>query len=165
MTVIEFNYKLSTLENKLTTFALKLTRDTHKAQDLIQDTMIKALIHKDQFEDNSNLKAWIYTIMKNTFINDYRRGSRQKTTFDNTANLYFLSSTTESKNDDIESAYAANDIQKEIDRLKDELRIPFTMHVEGYKYQEIADELHLNLGTVKSRIFLARKTLMDALEK
>ena len=134
------------------------------AKDLVQDTMLKAITYREQFQNDTNLKAWTYTILKNTFINNYRKSTRQKTIFDNTSNLFFLSTTQESRNVSAESAYSAKEIQKVIEELNDDLRIPFKMHVEGYKYKEIAEKLNLNIGTVKSRIFFSRKKLMDVLE-
>ncbi len=164
MTAIEFNHQLLSLEKKLTLFACRLTYNMETAKDLVQDTMLKAITYREQFQNDTNLKAWTYTILKNTFINNYRKSTRQKTIFDNTSNLFFLSTTQESRNVSAESAYSAKEIQKVIEELNDDLRIPFKMHVEGYKYKEIAEKLNLNIGTVKSRIFFSRKKLMDVLE-
>ncbi len=164
MTALEFNHQLIDLETKLARFALSLTTNKEDAKDLLQETMLKALTYKDQFVQYTNLKAWTYTIMKNTFINNYRRSVRQNTTFDNTKDLYLLNQNKDTSNISPDTSYATLEINKVIDNLDDEFRLPFKMHTEGYKYKEIAQKLGLKIGTVKSRIFFTRKKLMDALK-
>ena len=163
MTAIEFNHQLISLEDKLGRFALSLTSNRDDAKDLLQETMLKAITYRDQFVQYTNLKAWAYTIMKNTFINNYRRNVRQNTAFDNTKDLFFLNQNKDTINVEPDSAYSAQEISKIIDSLEDEFKIPFKMHTEGFKYKEIALKLDLKIGTVKSRIFFTRKKLMDAL--
>jgi len=165
MTAIEFNHHLTTLESSLEKFALSLTSNREDARDLVQETYLKALTFRHKFTDSTNLKAWVYTIMKNSFINNYRRRVRQKTTFDNTQDLYYLNNTGHSEDYSPASRLSAKEIQAHIDSLRDEFRVPFKMHQEGYKYKEIAEELDLNIGTVKSRIFFSRKKLMESLEE
>ena len=164
MTALEFNHQLIDLETKLARFALSLTSNKEDAKDLLQETMLKALTYKDQFVQYTNLKAWTYTIMKNTFINNYRRNFRQNTTFDNSKDLYLLNQNKDTTNISPDSAYATGEINRVIDNLEDEFRLPFKMHTEGYKYKEIAQKLDLKIGTVKSRIFFTRKKLIDALK-
>jgi len=164
MTALEFNHQLIDLETKLARFALSLTTNKEDAKDLLQETMLKALTYKDQFVQYTNLKAWTYTIMKNTFINNYRRSVRQNTTFDNTKDLYLLNQNKDTSNISPDTSYATMEINRVIDNLDDEFRLPFKMHTEGYKYKEIAQKLDLKIGTVKSRIFFTRKKLMDALK-
>lgn len=164
MTALEFNHQLITLEDKLSRFALSLTANKDDAKDLLQETMYKALVYRDQFVQYTNLKAWTYTIMKNTFINNYRRSVRQNTTFDNTKDLFFLNQNKDTITVSPDSAYATQEVNKVIDSLEDEFKIPFKMHTEGYKYKEIAQKLDLKIGTVKSRIFFTRKKLMEALK-
>ncbi len=164
MTAIEFNHQLLTLEDKLIRFAYTLTYNREVAKDLVQDTMLKAITYRAQFRIDTNLKAWAYTIMKNTFINNYRKNNRHKTVFDNTPNLFYLSYTKEAGDVSAESVCSAKEIQKVIDNLDDDLKIPFKLHIEGFKYKEIAEKLDLKIGTVKSRIFFSRKKLMDLLE-
>jgi len=164
MTAMEFNFKLISLEDSLMSFALSLTANRTEAQDLLQETFLKAIKYKDQFADKTNLKAWTYTIMKNTFINNYRRAVKQNTTFDSSKDLYFLNNSQESGIASPESNYSTNEITKAINELEDEYRRPFEMHVEGFKYKEIAEELALPIGTVKSRIFFTRKKLMEVLK-
>jgi RNA polymerase sigma-70 factor (ECF subfamily) len=164
MTAIEFNEQLLSYQNPLKYFALKLTADNEDAEDLLQETFLKALKYKDKFQEKTNLKAWLYTIMKNTFINNYRRAVRKRTIIDNTADDFFVNSTKQRSPISPESEYNYKEIIKTVEELNDECRIPFKMHNEGYKYKEIADELDMPIGTVKSRIFLARKKLTSALK-
>lgn len=164
MTAVEFNYQLTSLEKNLERFALSLTQDMEDARDLLQETFVKAISYRDKFTDHTNLKAWVFTIMKNTFINNYRRAVKSRTTFDNTDDLYFLNINRESAEDTPESTLSADEISKKIENLEDEYRIPFKMHIAGYKYKEIADQLNLKIGTVKSRIFFSRQKLMEALK-
>lgn len=165
MTSSEFSNQLISLEEKLNRFALRLTADKDDAKDLLQDTFLKALAYREQFEESTNLKAWTYTIMKNTFINNYRKSSRQNTTFDNTKDLYFLSQNKDTFNVEPDSVYSEKEISRVIEHLDDEFKIPFKMHTEGYKYKEIAEALGLKIGTVKSRIFFTRKKLTDILRE
>jgi RNA polymerase sigma factor (sigma-70 family) len=164
MTAMEFNHKLISLEPNLERFAISLTSDREKAKDLLQDTFMKAIMYRDKFEAFTNLKAWTFTIMKNTFINNYRRAVRENTTMDNTKDLYYINKPKDFGYDSPESDLSVKEIRKAIDKLEDEFRVPFEMHNAGYKYKEIADELNLKIGTVKSRIFFTRKKLMDSLK-
>lgn len=164
MTAIEFNHKLTSLQDNLHYFAMTLTSNTDEAKDLVQDTYVKALTNRDKFEDNTNLKAWTFTIMKNTFINNYRRSIRTNAIIDTTEDLYFLNLPKESGIPSPESQISQKDIQKRVDLLDDDQRVPFVMHTQGYKYKEIADKLQISIGTVKSRIFFGRKKLMENLK-
>ncbi len=167
MTMIEFQHKLINLENSLSRYAYSLTLNKNDAQDLVQETYLKALTYKDKFSEDSNFKAWIYTIMKNTFINDYRRNIRHNTYKDNTKENYVINQTNYIKargNDDPESSYTTKELIESVKSLEDEFAQPFIMHYQGYKYKEIADKLNLNIGTVKSRIFFSRKKLIEKLK-
>lgn len=164
MTAIEFNHEILSYQNPLKYFALKLTSDNEDAEDLLQETFLKALKYKDKFQERTNLKAWLYTIMKNTFINNYRRKVRKRTIMDNTDDDYFVNSTKQKSPIEPDSEFNHKEIMKTVEALNDECRIPFQLHFQGFKYKEIADELEMPIGTVKSRIFLARKKLADALK-
>jgi len=164
MTAIEFNHKLLSLKDNLQYFAYSLTANHEDANDLIQDTYLKAIVHKDKFDPATNLKAWIYTIMKNTFINKYRKDIKVNTIIDNTKDLYYLNNSGQSDIVTPDSKYNHAELVKVIDNLEDEHRIPFQMHFQGYKYKEIAETLNLSIGTVKSRIFFSRKKLMEKLK-
>lgn len=159
----QFSSELLNLRSSLQSFAMSLTSDPVEAEDLTQETFFKAFKYQNQYEENTNLKAWTFTIMKNTFINNYRKFVRQNTAVDTTKDLYYLNTSQELNNEGPESDYGLQEITKAIASLEDEYRRPFEMHVEGFKYKEIADELQLPIGTVKSRIFFTRKKLMRIL--
>ena len=161
---MEFNHKLISMEDRLERFALSLTSDREAAKDLLQETYLKALSSKDKFIEFTNFEAWAYTIMKNTFINNYRKAVRQNTIVDTTKDLYYLNNSREAINEKPDSTFQQKEINKHINALQDELKVPFLMHTKGYKYKEIADELNLKIGTVKSRIFFTRKKLMESLK-
>jgi RNA polymerase sigma factor (sigma-70 family) len=163
MTSREFNDSLVKMNEHMERFAFSLTFDKEEAKDLIQETYLKALIYKDKFIDYTNLKAWVFTIMKNIFINNYRKSVRVNTIVDKTKDLLFLNNAKESRYVLPDSEYSYNEITKMINNLENEFKIPFTMHNEGYKYQEIAENLNLKIGTVKSRIFFTRKKLIESL--
>ena len=164
MTQIEFSSKLISLHDNLSYFANTLTNNREEAKDLIQDTYLKALANRDKFADDTNLKAWTYTIMKNTFINNYRRSMKANTIVDNTEDLFLLNIPRKSEFPSPESQLSLEEIRKGISKLQPDQRMPFEMHTEGYKYKEIADQLNLSIGTVKSRIFFTRKKLMETLK-
>ena len=163
MTQLDFNNMLLGLQGKLYNYALSLTAEREKADDLLQETMLKALSNREKFVSDTNLSAWLYTIMKNTFINEYRRNIKTRSSGDSSDNFLTTSLTSRSEYPSAESAYSFVEISKTILSLEDEYRIPFTMFLEGYKYKEIAGELGLPLGTVKSRIFFTRKKLEKVL--
>ncbi len=159
MSTLEFTQDLDGLSKVLRTFAYSLTKDREEANDLYQETALRALNNRNKFKPGTNFKAWLFTIMKNIFINNYRRKSKANLVFDSTDNLYYLNSGSVLIDNGAESKMMMDDLNKMIVELEENLRIPFMMHFEGYKYQEIAEELDLPLGTVKSRIFFARKAL------
>ena len=164
MTQLEFNFKLVGLNENLNYFATMLTSNEEDAKDLVQDTLVKALTHRDQFQPDTNLKAWAYTIMKNTFINNYRRNIKSNTMIDTTEDLFYLNHASFSGNESAESKLSTKDILQQISLMEEEQRKPFEMHTSGYKYREIAEALDLSIGTVKSRIFFTRKKLMENLK-
>lgn len=147
------------LQANLLNFAYMLTSNRDDAYDLLQDTTLKALDNEDKYTNNTNFKGWVFTIMRNIFINNYRRAGRAATVVDTTENLYHLNLSQDSGLETPEGSYSVNEITNAINSFPDEYRIPFSMHVQGYKYNEIAEQMNLPLGTVKSRIFFARKKL------
>jgi RNA polymerase sigma-70 factor (ECF subfamily) len=165
MTTIEFQYKLINLQESLMGFAFRLTADKNDAKDLVQETYLKSLKSCDKFVHEANFKAWTFTIMKNIFINNYRRSLLQNTFRDKTTESFYSDKTEASESDNAHSAYSAMEITQHLEKLKDALRLPLKMRVDGYKYKEIAEKLNLNIGTVKSRIFLSRRQLMDHLNR
>jgi RNA polymerase sigma factor (sigma-70 family) len=165
MTQIEFTHKLVSLHDNLQYYANMLTSNREEAKDLIQDTYLKALANRDKFADDTNLKAWTYTIMKNTFINNYRRNQKANTIIDSTEDLFYLNIPRKSEFASPDSNYSEKEIKKSISSLAPDQRLPFEMHNDGYKYKEIADSLKISIGTVKSRIFFTRRKLMDNLKE
>ena len=160
----KFQSKLMSLQNNLLNFAYILTSNRDDAYDLLQDTTLKALDNEDKYVDNVNFKGWVFTIMRNIFINNYRKIVRASTIIDQTEDLYHLNLSQDSGFETPEGSYAACEINEVINSFPDDYRIPFSMHVAGYKYNEIAEEMGLPLGTVKSRIFFARKKLQTLLK-
>jgi RNA polymerase sigma-70 factor (ECF subfamily) len=164
MTALEFNNKLIEMQSYLEYFARKLTNNYEDAQDLVQETMLKALTFREKFVHQTNLKAWLFTIMKNIFINNYRRAVKARTIIDTTDNLYYLNGGVNDSPVSPESKFSEKEIRNTIDSLQDDHRIPFEMHTQGFKYKEIAETLDISIGTVKSRIFFGRRKLMDNLK-
>lgn len=165
MTQVQFNNALLGLRDKLHYYALSLTSDFEKANDLLQETFLKALTYRNKFKHDTNFKAWVYTIMRNTFINDYRRKVKVKRAFDGNNNELHLKLVKDVVYPSPDSFYSSNEIHKSIDELEDRYKIPFNMFIDGYKYKEIAEEMNLPLGTVKSRIFFTRKKLGKVLHE
>jgi RNA polymerase sigma factor (sigma-70 family) len=163
MTTMDFNHKLISMEDNIERFALSLTYNREKAKDLLQETYLKALYYKDKYVEVANFNAWVFTIMKNTFINNYRKSVREKAIIDNTKDFLLTNNLEISHIGRPFSELAYKEINGAISSLEDELKVPFIMHTKGYKYKEIAETLNINIGTVKSRIFLARKKLMETL--
>ena len=161
MEATTFQNRLMGLQANLLNFAYMLTSNRDDAYDLLQDTTLKALDNREKYVDNTNFKGWVFTIMRNIFINNYRRGARAATVTDSTDNLYHLNLSQDSGLETPEGSYTAAEITDAINSFADEYRIPFSMHVAGYKYNEIAEKMELPLGTVKSRIFFARKKLQE----
>ena len=161
MKTAKFQSDLMGLQSNMLNFAYMLTSNRDDAYDLLQDTTLKALDNEDKFASDTNFKGWVFTIMRNIFINNYRRAGRAATVVDTTENLYHLNLSQDSGLETPEGSYSVNEITDAINEFSDEYRIPFSMHVQGYKYNEIAKEMNLPLGTVKSRIFFARKKLQS----
>ena len=162
MSTYEFQQHLVSLRPQVYYFALSLTRDRETAQDLLQESMLRALMYREKFQDNTNFKAWLYTIMKNTFINDHRRGKRTDALMDRVENEQLRASRVETAAS-TESSVKLREINTSLARLDDTFREPFRMHHDGFKYHEIAVRLGIPIGTVKSRIHQARHRLIDML--
>ena len=159
-----FQTKLLSIQSNLLNFAYLLTSNRDDAYDLLQDTTLKALDNEDKYVENVNFKGWVFTIMRNIFINNYRKVVRSATVIDQTEDLYHLNLPQDSGFETPEGSFAAKEITAAINAFSDDYRIPFTMHVAGYKYNEIAEKMNLPLGTVKSRIFFARQRLQQTLK-
>jgi len=161
----EFNSVLLENADFLKPFAVNLTKDNETANDLYQETLYKALANQEKYNVGTNIKAWLFTIMRNIFINDYRRRAKQKTIFDNSAGDYLINLKQVSVRNTAESSLQVKEINEAIHQLPEIFKTPFTLYFDGYKYQEIADVLGEPLGTVKSRIHFARKLLKDRLTR
>jgi RNA polymerase sigma factor (sigma-70 family) len=162
MSTLEFNEALIGLEHNLQSFALSFTRNREDARDLTQETMLKAISYRTYYAPQTNFKAWVFTIMRNIFINQYRRKVKSGMIFDHSQDLYLLNQPGDSLNSPIQEM-AIKEISAHINRLEEEYSVPFKMHFNGFKYKEISDKLGIPIGTVKSRIFIARKKLMEAM--
>src|SRR3982751_5809941 len=165
MSSLEFNQLLVNNAEFLKPFAITLTRDNDAAQDLFQETLYRALANKEKYNVGTNIKAWLYTIMRNIFINNYRRKAKQNTIFDSTPNEFLLNYNQVTATNAAEGALRMKDIQFAINRLPEIFRNPFMLYFEGYKYHEIAGMLTEPLGTIKSRIHFARKLLKEQLSR
>lgn len=165
MSKTDFNEVLLENADFLKPFAINLTRDTEAANDLYQETLYKALANREKYHVGTNIKAWLFTIMRNIFINDYRRKAKQKTIFDNSANDYLINMKQVSVSNNAETDLRMKEITAAIHQLPEIFKTPFQLYFEGYKYQEIADVLAEPLGTVKSRIHFARKLLKERLSR
>lgn len=166
MSTVEFNQMLVNNAEFLKPFAITLTKDAETAKDLFQETLYRALANRDKYSVGTNIKAWLYTIMRNIFINNYRRKVKQNTIFDSTPNDYLLN-----QNQVVATAEAADaglrlkDLQQAVHNLPELFRNPFLLYFDGFKYHEIADMLGEPLGTIKSRIHFARKLLKTQIQR
>lgn len=161
MTTPEFNDILLGNADFLRPFAISLTKDAEAANDLYQETLYKALTNWEKYNIGTNIKAWLYTIMRNIFINDYRKRMKQRTLFDNSSGDYLINLSQVSVANAAESNLRIKEINAAIGQLPAIFKTPFVLYFEGYKYQEIAELLHEPLGTIKSRIHFARKLLKE----
>lgn len=164
MSTIEFTKKFTDLKSPLNAFAYNLTKNQEDAKDLYQETAFRAISNKEKFRPGTNFKAWSFTIMKNIFINNYRKKMKKKTIIDTTDNMYFINSGATMIDNDAGRNILMDELNGMIESLDDSIKTPFMMHYTGFKYQEIADKLELPLGTVKSRIFFARKALKELIK-
>ena len=159
MSAAEFNELLITNAGFLRPFAVSLTHDQEVAKDLFQETLYKALANREKYSTGTNIKAWLFTIMRNIFINEYRRKAKQKIIFDRSTNDALLDSGKAIVNNGGENSLQLKEITIAIYQLPQIFKIPFLLYFEGYRYHEIAYSLSEPLGTIKSRIYFARKLL------
>jgi RNA polymerase sigma factor (sigma-70 family) len=165
MSTPEFNEMLLHHANFLKPFAINLTKDTEAANDLYQETLYKALSNHEKYNTGTNIRAWLFTIMRNIFINDYRRKVKQRTIFDSTPNDYLINLRQPTVQNAAESDLRIKEIKKAIQQLPEIFKTPFLLYFDGYKYNEIADLLQEPLGTIKSRIHFARKLLKEQISR
>ncbi len=165
MTTIEFNHMLTNNTEFLKPFAITLTRDNEQAKDLFQETLYRALANREKYNPGTNIKAWLYTIMRNIFINNYRRKAKQNTIFDSTPNEFLLNQNQGAIANEAIAGINIKEVQEAIHGLPDIFKNPFLLYFDGFKYHEIADMLHEPLGTIKSRIHFARKLLKTQIDR
>lgn len=165
MSTVEFNQLLVSNAEFLRPFAISLTKDQEAAKDLYQETLVRAITNAEKYSTGTNIKAWLYTIMRNIFINNYRRKSKQQTIFDKTPNEFLLNSMQPAESNGAIANINMKEIHTAINALPEIFRNPFVLYYDGFKYHEIADVLQEPLGTIKSRIHFARKLLKAQIER
>ncbi len=144
-------------------WAYRLTRNYDDAQDLLQSTLLCALKSAGMYTEENNISGWLYTIMRNVFPNSIRHSGRCRCMEKEDIERMMLLGENES-NDNAEIAFDMNDIQRAIDTLDRPYKIPMSLYLSGYKYQEIAEKMGIPLGTVKSRIHASRVQLQERLK-
>ena len=165
MSALDFDQMLISNTDFLKPFAFTLTRDNEAAKDLIQETLFRALANRDKYNTGTNIKAWLYTIMRNIFINNYRRKSKQNTIFDNSPNEFLIDNNQGAVSNEAIAKLNMKEVQEAIYQLPVIFRNPFLLYFDGFKYPEIADMLQEPLGTIKSRIHFARKLLKSQIQR
>lgn len=165
MTALEFKNMLVNDAEFLKPFAINLTKDPEDAKDLYQETLYRALVNEEKYNTGTNLKAWLFTIMRNIFINNYRKRSKQQIVSDSTPNEQLINYNQSAIGNNAETNINLKDIWNAVQRLPEIFKTPFTLFFEGYKYHEIAYALKEPLGTVKSRIHFARKLLREQISR
>lgn len=158
MNTLEFSNRFENFRPLFMGFSMKLTRDINNAADLLQESFLKAFECIDRFEEGTNFKAWMSTIIRNTFINNYRKIKVRINNADKVRNLSPVE-TTNAGYSNIEMQRITNFINM----LPEDQSVPFMMYFEGYQYDEIAEIINVPIGTIKSRIFYARKFLKSVL--
>ena len=161
MTNLEFEQELTQHKPMLFSFSLKLTRNYHDAQDLFQDGAARGFHYCLRFEKGTNFRAWMSTIIRNIFINNFRAKQRKQTVSEPIETFLFSIENQNIVPNQGEMNMRIQEMYKMMDELKDLYVIPFMLHFEGYEYKEIAQQLDLPLGTVKSRLHTARKLLQE----
>lgn len=159
MNNLTLNQMICSHQACLERFAMKFTTNVEDANDLIQDTVIKAIRYAHFYKQGTNFKGWLYTIMRNTFINEYRRLSKRNAVVETSEDLSSYQLFNSASSNLGENTFVLEDINKALEQLPEEYSKPFLRYIEGYKYYEIAEELNIPLGTVKTRIYMARQTL------
>lgn len=161
----EFELLLKNCQADCYRHALRLTKDEDEAKDLLQDTMTRAFIYKDKFQEGTNFNAWIYTIMKNLFLNLKSKQKRVPVSLDiqNPEIGYFVEDKSVA-NSGLRQLIES-DLEAEIDTIDGKFGQTFNMYFRGFQYQEIAERMKIPLGTVKNRIHVARKLLQNRVSR
>lgn len=159
MSSVEFNTLLIGNADFLKPFAFTLTKDTEQAKDLYQETLFRALSNREKYLEGTNIRAWLFTIMRNIFINHYRKKLKHRTIAEPGASEFFINHQQNIVSNKAASNLQMKDIHIAVYHLPGIFKKPFMLYYEGYKYFEIANMLKEPLGTIKSRIHFARKIL------
>lgn len=160
----DFNRYLYTFKAGLQNFAVSFTKNVEDANDLVQDTFVKAIRYSRKYKEGTNFRGWLFTIIKNTFISTYRKELREKALQTVLATLIVAQTSNKFSFNEGINKCVRKDIQKALDNLDNNHYIPFVKYFEGYKYHEIAKDLKLPIGTVKTRIHAARMVLRNNLK-
>lgn len=157
-------------QDALYNYALKIAANSDDASDLVQETYYKAYRNYHQFENGTNSKAWMFMILKNTFINNYRKMKREpiKVDHDDFDGIYENSTQEYKKKNDLEIDFYKDLLDDELsdalDKLPAKMKEVFLLcDLEGYTYEEISEIVNVPIGTVRSRLHRARKILQDEL--
>ncbi|MDH5399461.1 MAG: RNA polymerase sigma factor [Cyclobacteriaceae bacterium] len=164
MTAMEFQHQIVSESSNLTYLTRRFTLDHDESKDLVQETILKALNNRSKFKPGTNIKGWLYIIMRNIFINNYRKAKRKNEIQDQSENMYYLNQADNYTFHRPDKAAEYNDVEASVKALSSKYREPFELHTEGYRYEEIAEKLDIPLGTVKNRIYHARKKLQEVLQ-
>ena len=159
MSSVKFQTNLMNLQNNLLSFAYMLTSNHDEAYELLQDTTLKALDNEEKYTSNTNFKGWVFTIMRNIFINKYKRASKVVEEAHATDKLYVINLSQEGVAEEPEDCLSASDATSAINGLSEELRVAYSMHVSGYHYHEIADHMNLTVSVVKAHIREAHRSI------
>jgi len=162
-TTTQFQTNLLGIQENMMNLALTLTANKDDAQDLFQETTLRVLDNQKKFTDNGNFKGWVLTVMRNIFINNYHKVVRIQSIMDQNADIYNLDTVNQPDFDSIDSSNNMDAIKKAIDSLSKEMKSAFCMYISGYRYDEIAAAQDVPVGTVKSRIHVARQELQKNL--
>lgn len=161
----QFTRELDKVDNLLFAFALRLTRSKDDAKDLMQETAMRAYRHRDKFTLGTNFKSWISTIMRNTFINAYRKEKNRRNVNQPIEDFSFAIENTNTIPNQGEHDIRLSELTKMLKSVGKLYSVPFLMFYRGYEYQEIAEHLNIPIGTVKSRIFFCRKRMKQKIGK
>ena len=163
---VDLSSELNRFEDALRRYAYRLTRNSGDAADLFQETAYRAIKGLHHFKAHTNIRSWLMTIMYNTFVNAYRKKKRMIIQQDDSATNYLLADTlANSVNNEGETKVGYDELQGIVRELDEPLRMAFVMAYEGYSYKEIAAKLEIPMGTVKSRVFQARRKLQRAVRQ
>jgi len=158
MNTLQFNQNVARIEDLLFGFAMKLTKNRENAKDLMQETLTKAFDKRERFKINSNFKAWATTIMYNSFINGYRKRKTMNQVNASVEDVPFIINKSSSMGNPT-SVILHKELINLVNSLEDDFKVPFLMSYRGFQYDEIAAKMDMPIGTIKSRIFYARKKL------